>query len=235
MPFRSKAQRRYMFARHPETAKRWAKETPDMSKLPEKTASGMFFRDTPGRDNGEFHKEASRRARSQEKAAGVTPADWGLEEHLPSGRHRPASVQPEALEDGGERFHSEEARARNPQTKVSSDLRFMGTSFNKRAASMDFTPAEEYAGDTMDYLGDRADEAKRSLGRAGGQIMETADKGIRAAANNPLAAGIGALALGGLGVRGLRGAGRTVGRALGRKPAAPKGVVGSVKNLISGR
>lgn len=36
MPFKSKAQARYLFAREPEVAKRWAKETPSMKKLPEK-------------------------------------------------------------------------------------------------------------------------------------------------------------------------------------------------------
>ena len=36
MPFRSKAQRRWMFANEPEMAKRWAKHTPDDSDLPEK-------------------------------------------------------------------------------------------------------------------------------------------------------------------------------------------------------
>lgn len=36
MPFESKRQARYLFAREPEVAKRWAKETPDMKKLPEK-------------------------------------------------------------------------------------------------------------------------------------------------------------------------------------------------------
>lgn len=36
MPFTSKAQQRFMFATHPETAKKWAKETPDIKKLPQK-------------------------------------------------------------------------------------------------------------------------------------------------------------------------------------------------------
>ena len=34
MPFESAAQRRFMYARHPEMAKRWEKETPK-GKLPE--------------------------------------------------------------------------------------------------------------------------------------------------------------------------------------------------------
>ena len=36
MPFRSKSQLGYMFANHPEIAKRWAKETPNIKSLPEK-------------------------------------------------------------------------------------------------------------------------------------------------------------------------------------------------------
>lgn len=36
MPFKSKAQQRFMFAKHPKMAKRWAHETPDIKALPEK-------------------------------------------------------------------------------------------------------------------------------------------------------------------------------------------------------
>jgi len=35
MPFQSEAQRRFMFARHPKIAKRWAHEHPDQGPLPE--------------------------------------------------------------------------------------------------------------------------------------------------------------------------------------------------------
>lgn len=35
MPFLSKAQRRYMYANHPEIAEKWEKETPKRKKLPE--------------------------------------------------------------------------------------------------------------------------------------------------------------------------------------------------------
>lgn len=34
MPFKSQAQRAYLYAKHPEIAKRWEKETPE-GKLPE--------------------------------------------------------------------------------------------------------------------------------------------------------------------------------------------------------
>jgi hypothetical protein len=36
MPFKSKAQMKWMFANHPAMAHRWAKETPNIKKLPEK-------------------------------------------------------------------------------------------------------------------------------------------------------------------------------------------------------
>ncbi len=39
MPFKSKAQAREMFANQPEIAKRWAKVTPSIKKLPEKVKS----------------------------------------------------------------------------------------------------------------------------------------------------------------------------------------------------
>ena len=35
MPFKSQAQQRWMFARHPEMATRWAAETPNMKRLPD--------------------------------------------------------------------------------------------------------------------------------------------------------------------------------------------------------
>jgi len=34
MPFKSKAQQKWMFAKHPKMAKRWAKHTPRMKSLP---------------------------------------------------------------------------------------------------------------------------------------------------------------------------------------------------------
>jgi len=40
MPFSSKQQVKWMFANHPEMAKRWAAHTPDMKKLPATAAAG---------------------------------------------------------------------------------------------------------------------------------------------------------------------------------------------------
>jgi hypothetical protein len=36
MPFKSEAQRRYLYATEPKVAKRWEKETPRNAKLPER-------------------------------------------------------------------------------------------------------------------------------------------------------------------------------------------------------
>jgi hypothetical protein len=36
MPFKSKAQQRYLYLKHPKVAEKFAKETDDYSKLPEK-------------------------------------------------------------------------------------------------------------------------------------------------------------------------------------------------------
>lgn len=40
MPFKSEKQRRFMHSQHPEIAKRWEKETPKGSALPERAKSG---------------------------------------------------------------------------------------------------------------------------------------------------------------------------------------------------
>lgn len=43
MPFKSEAQRKYMYSRLPEVAKRWEKETPK-KKLPKKVAKKRYSR-----------------------------------------------------------------------------------------------------------------------------------------------------------------------------------------------
>lgn len=39
MPFKSQAQRKFMYATDPAMAKRWSKETPNEGKLPNKVAA----------------------------------------------------------------------------------------------------------------------------------------------------------------------------------------------------
>ena len=44
MPFKSKAQERWMFSQHPDMAKRWAKETPNIKSLPQKVSSAKHVK-----------------------------------------------------------------------------------------------------------------------------------------------------------------------------------------------
>lgn len=51
MPFKSKAQQKFMFAKKPEMANRWAKETPNIDSLPEhapKLKKNLFKRNLKG-------------------------------------------------------------------------------------------------------------------------------------------------------------------------------------------
>lgn len=40
MPFKSKSQRRFMYAKHPKMAEEWEDKTPKGKKLPEKVKKG---------------------------------------------------------------------------------------------------------------------------------------------------------------------------------------------------
>lgn len=51
MPFKSNAQRRFLFANHPEIAKKWAKEFPNQGVLPEHVGDGKRKRKTKQRRN----------------------------------------------------------------------------------------------------------------------------------------------------------------------------------------
>lgn len=44
MPFKSKAQAKYMFAKHPKIAKEFAEKTPDMKALPKYSGKGTRAR-----------------------------------------------------------------------------------------------------------------------------------------------------------------------------------------------
>lgn len=99
MPFKSKAQAGFMFATHPEKAKEWAKETPNMKDLPEKKhpqvnpkrhklekgagmffgtgvgrpESGRFFRDGEGRSDGTFYEKTAFDYGTGDDGTGGTP------------------------------------------------------------------------------------------------------------------------------------------------------------------
>lgn len=44
MPFKSKAQRRWMFANHPRMAERWQADTPKNAPLPERKKGSAYRR-----------------------------------------------------------------------------------------------------------------------------------------------------------------------------------------------
>lgn len=82
MPFRSKAQLRWMFANHPRIARRWAKHTPDIKSLPErvdsKESSGTENAESQQRPSAEHKKEAFSQAARwafQGYKAAVVPRD----------------------------------------------------------------------------------------------------------------------------------------------------------------
>jgi hypothetical protein len=389
MPFKSKAQQRWMFATNPEKAREWADETKDIKSLPEKknpqvnpkrknlppmtdktaseglffekrsqSRSGRFFRDLPGRDDATFHEKAAftsyppgtipsggginvspkmgtgtgdttesssttdlnigatggpvggmgqkgegmsggmygtgegdeekkssegnkalqsevdrlqalleaaaggaeRKASSgdEEKTAGKTPDDWDADSSLPTGFHRPANEQPEALEPGGERFHSTTAKGPahglieggslhmrqgtghqmgKHASAAAAPPRFLGTSFalQKTAADMKYDP--RYGENASNYAGQRWEEAKKSLGEAGSWAGEKADEGVKAITRSPAATVLAAALLGKAGFGALRGLGRRVARGgrVAPPPSLAGQALGGIKKLISGR
>lgn len=193
------------------------------------------------------------------KTAGKTPNDWDADSGLPTGFHRPAYEQPEALESGGERFHSTEAKSPNygvghglveggrlrvpkgtghqlGKHASTAPPRFLGTSFALQKTAMKYDPS--YGEKGQDWASERAGEAGKSLRRAGRFAVSKADEGVKAITRSPAATAIAAMLLGRVGLRGLKGAGRFAMRG-GRRAPAPQGLVsqavGSIKKLVSGK
>lgn len=46
MPFKSLAQERFMFAKHPELANKWQKETPNQSNLPQHAPKNPYMKNS---------------------------------------------------------------------------------------------------------------------------------------------------------------------------------------------
>jgi len=314
MPFKSKAQQRWMFATNPEKAREWAAETKDIKHLPEKKhpednpdkkklppmkkkaeaaffekmarpEKGFYFRDMSGRDDANFFKKRAmlgfdnatggmggmgmsspmpmggsmnvspsmgtgtpKKAPKTEKVslgmtgkpvsgmgyrgegmsgetkhAAPSPNDWDADSGIPVGFHRPTDQQPEALEAGGERFHSTEVSnpsfagrgVRHGLTETggisrSADMshqvgkhasatppRFLGTSLTKTAT-------------VESYVRERAREGRSSLDKLRRNAEDIADKGVKSVTKSPMAMGIAALLAARLGMRGLKGVGRGV-------------------------
>jgi hypothetical protein len=198
------------------------------------------------------------------KTAATTPNDWDADSGLPTGFHRPASEQPEALEEGGERFFSTEAS--NPafgggkgvrhglletggmnmpaghghqvgKHASAAPVRFLGTSFG---TSKTAAPIANYGDKAEGYASARGSEAAESLRAAGRSVADTADKAIKAGTRSPAAMGLAALLLGRVGLRGMKRLGRGAARAASggriaqRPPGLAQQVLGGAKKLISG-
>jgi hypothetical protein len=110
---------------------------------------------------------------------------------VPTGFHRPTREQPEALEFGGERFHSSEAQVTGgvpvpssvidhkataeglglPQMKKhANDLRFLGTSFQKQAVDID---------DIKQKASDAGETIKNKAGEFGSKLLHSAGEGAK--------------------------------------------------------
>ncbi len=192
--------------------------------------------------------------RSAVKVASAAPSDWEADMGIATGFHRPTKDQPEALEAGGERFHStlakppasgsppgmrhgiNEGGSMNIPATSGHQLgkhaapRFLGTGFAKNA--VDWDKAKSYAGD-------RLNEMKDSLSSTGGDLADSADKAVKGVTKSPLGTTVAALVGAKLLGHAAGGVGRGIGRAFGRRPV-PKpsmigGAVGGLRKLISGK
>lgn len=194
-------------------------------------------------------------AGGKEKTAARAPSDYDSDSGMPTGFHRPASKQPEALEDGGERFHSQsngpsrglvEGGKMNLAKGTGQNMgkhasaaptvaRFMGTSYgmNKSAAKSESEYEKSLRG-AGSYTRGKGDQALDSLKRGGRQAGKALDEGIDAVTKSPAAMGIGALLLGRAGLGGAKRLGRL---ALGRKKPVglAAGAIGGLKRMITGR
>lgn len=331
MPFKSKAQRRFMYATDPERAKKWEDETKDKD-IPEKLhpetsvpkseyatpkkkpmkkqadtdgmffekrakpRAGRFFRDMAGRDDANFHQKTAMGSfgnygggavnvstpmygggtgkigaknqmsitgtggamggssgyrgegigdqgqgggqygtgRGQKKMARVQASNPENESGLPTGFHRPAYAQPEALEAGGERFHSTQAEP--AQYGVGTGMQ---TSLPQGRMRMNPTHSGQM-GKNAGYWSELANTAKGSFTEGGGALVDEGKKGLKRAAGNPwLTLGLAAAGTYGAGKllrphlrKAYRGARKLVGRPVPEAAAPAKGVVGRVGDKL---
>lgn len=207
------------------------------------SADGRFLRDMPGRVSGDFYKAAGPVLVQSVKVATVDGAHTGF--------HRPAIDQPEALEAGGQRFHAESEgtdsvlpgivapsittgaiKAGRYLGKQASDMRFLGTSFQKTSTEYRMPTADEAYDSLKRGAGSAADFGKgigtnvvNTVGGLAEDISRVGGKGLDDLSKNKL----GALLLAGLGARIGLGSGAAVARGvwkggralLGRRPPAP--------------
>lgn len=184
-----------------------------------------------------------------EKKAGAAPSDWDADSGLPTGFHRPASSQPEALESGGDRFNA--TTADGPRMTARNGLveggkmrvrKNSGHQMGKHASVQ--SGARRFMGTSLDIeksaaisgreLGSTALDTAKKTGR---QARDTAEDLLERGAKSPIALGVGALLAARLGFRGLRGVGRGALRAAGKAPAKEPGMVagavGKLKKMMT--
>lgn len=244
---------------HEKTA--MAADSPDGPKPPPIGANPAATTATPpiqqGKEGEEMGGGMYGTGSGTKKKAAAAPSDWDADVGIPTGFHRPATEQPEALETGGERFHSTEAKAigntqrhglveggsmhagglTGHQMGKHASARFLGTSFNKTA--MNYTKAEDYAKPAGGYASDRLSEAGESMKTLGKELGGHADKAVRGITSSPVATGIAALVAAKLGMGAIKGVGRGAARLVGRKKAPPPSLAGGalsgLRKMITGR
>ena len=178
---------------------------------------------------------------------------------VPTGFHRPAHEQPEALEGGGERFHSTQSRApeygagtgrqsttqqsqmkmkatSNGQLGKQASVRYLGTSF---ALEKDAGEWGDIGSNFVDTLGTSSRQAVDTAGKWGKNFARRATKKVEEKSKDPAyalgALGAGALGAGLLGRGLLRGAGKGAKRLWRGKPATPPpGILSRIKRSIVG-
>jgi len=236
---------------------------PDASPPPPQTGMGEAANNGEGTSGGMYGTGCGPKKpkKPATKTAGATPNDWDADAGLPTGFHRAAQEQPEALESGGERFHSTEAQAPNfsaggnqrhgvvegggvrtsaltpSQMGKHAAPRYLGTVYGDDVEKTAAT-AEEYTDRARAYATQRGAEAKKSLGTFGRGLASKSDELVKGITQSPTSTAIAALIAGKMGLGALKGVGRGAARMVGRRkpPASAAGnILGGVRKLITGR
>lgn len=227
------------------------KRDAESARLAELLAKASEGKERKASDSEEKEKEDKKEEASEEKTASLNPNDWDMGTDIPTGFHRPTSTQPEALETGGERFHSTTAKspshgvieggklslpkgAGSQMGKHASVSRFMGTSF-----ALEKQAENPYEKDMGNYAKERFGEAKQSLRRAGHFVAQNADKGVKEITRNPAATALAALLIGHAGYGALKSVGRSALRGVTHGAKPPPSLLhqagGTLKRIITGR
>lgn len=194
------------------------------------------------------------------KKSSASPTDWDPDIALPVGFHRPAHEQPEALEEGGERFHSTESNSVVPSSnrqrhglveggnmtlratsspqmgKHASVARFLGTSFGIEKSAWDSEPDyyKKKPESSGSWIGDRAGEFTSSLRKATGGAGKEVGEGVKSITTSPLAAVVATAIAARLGYGGLRRGVRALRGTKTVAQAAPAAKQGLIGKLVSG-